>query len=142
MIAWINKPLVLAIHDRQIAEHGGSCGVRDDNLLESALAGPQQLHAYGNPSADLAELAATLAYGLVRNHPFIDGNKRTAAVICETFIELNDARLSADDLELFSHFIALANGTLDLDEFTRWLRAHIRCNTNLQVQEPNAIYET
>ena len=80
MIAWLEKALVLAIHDRQLAEHGGTGGVRDEGLLESALARPQQLHAYGDPAPDLADLAAALAYGLARNHPFLDGNKRTAAV--------------------------------------------------------------
>ncbi|HET7597636.1 MAG TPA: type II toxin-antitoxin system death-on-curing family toxin, partial [Burkholderiales bacterium] len=91
MIVWLEKALVLPLHDRQLAEHGGTSGVRDEGLLESALARPQQLHAYGDPAPDLAELAASLAYGLARNHPFVDGNKRTAAVACETFIELNEA---------------------------------------------------
>src|SRR3990172_4136038 len=101
MIIWIEKPLVFAIHDRQLAEHGGSSGVRDNNMLESALARPQQLHAYGDPPPDLAYLAATLAYGIARNHPFVDGNKRTSAVACETFINLNDAVLNAEDIDLF-----------------------------------------
>src|ERR687888_342866 len=98
MIVWLEKALVLAVHDRQVAEHGGSPGVRDEGLLESALARPQQLHAYGDLAPDLAELAAALAYGLARNHPFVDGNKRTAAVCCETFVELNGAAIEADDL--------------------------------------------
>src|SRR3989304_7695701 len=101
MIVWLEKALVLAIHDRQIAEHGGSAGVRDEGLLEPALARPQQLHAYGDPAPDLARLAASLASGLARNHPFVDGNKRTAAVACETFLELNGARLDAGDPELY-----------------------------------------
>ena len=77
MIVWLEKALTLAIHDRQLAEHGGSAGVRDETLLESVLARPQQLFAYGDPVPDLAELAASLAFGLARNHPFVDGNKRT-----------------------------------------------------------------
>lgn len=76
MIVWLEKALVLAIHDRQLAEHGGSGGVRDETLLESALARPQQLYVYGDPAPDLANLAASLSYGLARNHPFVDGNKR------------------------------------------------------------------
>ena len=101
MIIWIGKPLALAIHDRQLAEHGGISGVRDETLLDSALARPQQLHAYGDPPPDIADLAASLAFGVARNHPFGDGNKRTAAVICETFLVLNGARLQAEDPELY-----------------------------------------
>ncbi|MBX9811051.1 MAG: type II toxin-antitoxin system death-on-curing family toxin, partial [Burkholderiales bacterium] len=97
MIVWLEKALVLAIHDRQLAEHGGSAGVRDEGLLESALARPQQSHAYGDPAPDLADLAAALAYGLARNHPFVDGNKRTAHVAYRTFLALNGAELVATD---------------------------------------------
>ena len=91
MIVWLEKELVMAIHDRQLAEHGGSSGLRDESLLESALARPQQLHAYGGADTDLASLAASLAYGLARNHPFVDGNKRTAFVACRVFLRLNEA---------------------------------------------------
>lgn len=140
MIVWISRPLVLAIHDRQLAEHGGVSGVRDDNLLQSALARPQQLHHYGDPPPDLADLAATLAYGLARNHPFVDGNKRTAAVTCETFIELNDACLLADDAELFPQFLALAEGQLDASAFAAWLRPRIESTPRDQVQEIRARY--
>lgn len=126
MIVWIDRALVLAIHDRQLAEHGGSSGVRDDTLLQSALARPQQLYAYGDPPPDLAGLAASLAFGLARNHPFVDGNKRTAAVTCETFVRLNGAELTASDLELFPVYLALAEGKLPEREFAAWLRAHLR----------------
>lgn len=129
MIVWIEKPLALAIHDRQLAEHGGSGGVRDETLLDSALARPQQLHAYGDPApdlADLADLAASLAFGVARNHPFVDGNKRTAAVVCETFIALNGASLHADNLELYPMYLALAEGSLDEVGFAGWLRQRIR----------------
>ncbi|PZP51012.1 MAG: type II toxin-antitoxin system death-on-curing family toxin, partial [Azospira oryzae] len=126
MIVWLEKALVLAIHDRQLAEHGGSGGVRDETLLESALARPQQLYVYGDPAPDLANLAASLSYGLARNHPFVDGNKRTAAVACETFLELNGATLEADDLELFPVYLALAEGKLGEKDFAAWLRAHLR----------------
>jgi death on curing protein len=135
MIIWLSRELVLAIHDRQLAEHSGSSGVRDDNLLQSALARPQQLYAYGDPLPDLADLAASLAYGLARNHPFVDGNKRTAAVACETFIELNGAQLSAEDAALFPLFLALAEGKLKAEEFAAWLRPRIHTSPQNQVQE-------
>lgn len=140
MIVWLNKALVLAIHDRQLAEHSGSSGVRDDNLLESALARPQQLHAYGDPPPDLADLAASLAFGLARNHPFVDGNKRTAAVCCETFIELNGSTLTAEDAELFPMFLALAEGKLKAEEFAAWLRARMQTDKPDRVQERPASY--
>jgi death-on-curing protein len=135
MIVWVDKKLVQAIHDRQVAEHGGSAGVRDDNLLESALARPQQLYAYGDPPPDLADLAASLAYGLSRNHPFIDGNKRTAYVACRTFLELNDATLVATAEEKYMSILALAEGKLAVEEFAAWLREHIRTKPPHQVQE-------
>jgi death on curing protein len=126
MIVWLEKVLVLAIHDRQLAEHGGSAGLRDEALLESALARPQQLQAYGGPAPDIADLGAALAYSLARNHPFVDGNKRTAAVCCETFLELNGAKLVADDLELFQYYLALAEGKLSERDFAVWLRERLR----------------
>lgn len=126
MIIWINRAFALAIHERQLAEHGGGSGVRDETLLESALARPHQLHAYGDPPPDLAALAASLAYGLARNHPFVDGNKRTAAVACETFVMLNGATLDADDLELYPAYLGLAEGSIDESEFAHWLRPRLR----------------
>lgn len=140
MIIWISKALALAIHDRQLAEHGGGTGTRDIALLDSALARPQQLFAYGDPPPDLASLAASLGYGLARNHPFVDGNKRTAAVCCETFIRLNDATLAADDLSLYPIYIALAEGSLDEDGFAAWLRQQIVVAPGHRVSEPRATY--
>src|SRR5262245_55969421 len=140
MIIWIGKRLALAIHDRQLAEHGGRPGVRDEALLDSALARPQQLHAYGDPPPDLADLAASLAFGLARNHPFVDGNKRTAAVACETFIVLNNATLQADDLALYPMYIGLADGTLPEADFAAWLRAHIQREPGGEVHEARARY--
>ncbi len=140
MIIWIEKPLVLAIHDRQISEHGGIPGVRDEGLLDSALARPQQLHAYADPAPDLAALAASLAFGLARNHPFSDGNKRTAAVACEVFIVLNNAMLLADDLALYPQYIALAEGSLTEAELASWLRQHIRVAPGTEVHEQRASY--
>ena len=140
MIIWLEKVGVLAIHDRQIAEHGGSAGLRDEGLLESALARPQQLHAYGNPAPDLADLAASLAYGLARNHPFVDGNKRTAAVCCETFIEMNGATLEAEDLDLFHQYLALAQGKLAERDFAAWLRERQRIGPRGEAHQPRAPY--
>lgn len=140
MIIWLKKPLILAIHERQIAEHGGTQGVRDETLLESALARPEQLHAYGDPPPGLTDLAAALAYGLARNHPFLDGNKRTAAVACETFLNLNRVELIADDVELFPRFLSLAEGKLSAEEFAAWLRTHSGPVASDQVQEPAGRY--
>lgn len=126
MRVWLSKPLVLAIHDRQLAEHGGSPGLRDDHLLESALARPQQLEAYGDPPPDLAALAAALAFGLARNHPFVDGNKRTAHVAYRSFLLLNGAELAAPAEEMFLQMLALAEGRLSEADFAQWLRVRLR----------------
>lgn len=139
MFVWISKSLALAIHDRQLAEHGGGSGVRDENLLDSALARPQQLHAYGDPAPDIADLAASIAFGVARNHPFVDGNKRTAAVVCETFIVLNGAVLDADNVELYPVYLALAEGSIEETEFAAWLRPRIR-NSTWQINESTARY--
>jgi death-on-curing protein len=140
MIVWMGKPLVLALHDRQIAEHGGSSGVRDESLLLSALARPQQLHAYGDPAPDLADLAASLAFGIAKNHPFVDGNKRTAYVSYRTFLELNDAELEASLEDKYITILALAEGKLKEKEFAAWLRAHIHVTARKNLQEPKARY--
>jgi death-on-curing protein len=138
---WLEKALALAIHDRQLAEHGGTGGLRDEGLLESALARPQQLHAYGDPAPDLSDLAAALAYGLARNHPFLDGNKRTAAVACETFLELNGATLEADDVELYPLYLALAEGNLSERDFAAWLRERVRTRGRGEAHEPRTAYQ-
>jgi death on curing protein len=140
MIVWIEQAFALAIHDRQLAEHGGQPGVRDQGLLDSALARPQQLHANGEPPPDLADLAASLAFGLARNHPFLDGNKRTAAVACEAFIVLNGSQLLATDLELYPVYLALAEGTLSEADFAAWLRRHIQTVPGDEVHEPRPGY--
>lgn len=140
MIRWISKPLALAIHDRQLAEHGGGSGVRDDTLLDSALARPQQLHAYGNPPPDLADLAASLAFGLARNHPFVDGNKRTAHVCYRVFIALNDGQLTASDEEKYIAMLGLAEGSTTEAEFAAWLRPRIAIDAGGRVQELRADY--
>src|SRR5882757_7519497 len=116
MIVWDDKALALAIHDRLLAEHSGSSGVRDAGLLESALARPQQLYAYGDPMPDLADLAASLAYGIARNHPFVDGNKRTAHVACRTFLALNGAAFEGTVEDKYLNILALAEGKLKLED--------------------------
>ncbi len=141
MIVWVNKRLVLALHDRQLAEHGGTSGVRDETLLDSALARAQQLYAYGDPAPDIAHLAATLAFGLARNHAFVDGNKRTAYVACRTFLALNGTNLVATSEEKFLTFLALGEGRLSLEELTAWLRAHIPPIARDRVQEPAPRYK-
>ena len=113
----------MAAHAEQIAEHGGGEGVRDAGLLESAMARPQNLAAYGTP--DAAELAAAYAYGIARNHPFVDGNKRTAAVVSETFLMLNGHVLTASDAELVVAFLALAAGDLSEEATAAWFRANL-----------------
>jgi len=140
VIVWLEKALVLGIHDRQIAEHGGSAGVRDEGLLESALARPQQVHAYGDPAPDLADLAAALAHGLARNHPFVDGNKRTAHVAYRTFLALNGGELDATDEEKYVTMIALAEGKLSERDFAAWLRVHARARGRGKSHEPRAAY--
>jgi len=140
VMVWVETALVLAIHDRQLAEHGGSAGVRDEGLLESALARPKQLLTYGDPPPDLCDLAAALAHGLARNHPFVDGNKRTAAVACETFLEMNGATLEAEDLELYPLYLALADGNLSERDFAAWLRVHARARSRGKAHEPRAAY--
>ncbi len=120
---WLGAELATAVHAEQLAEHGGGEGVRDPGLLESALARPLNLAAYGDP--DAAELAAAYAYGIARNHPFVDGNKRTAAVISETFLMLNGHDLGASDAELVVAFLALAAGELTEEELADWFRMHL-----------------
>ena len=120
-ITWILKDAVIAIHGRQIAEHGGSDGVRDEGLLLSALARPENLYAYGeNP--DLAALAAAYAFGIAKNHPFIDGNKRTALVVARTFIKINGADIAANQEDKYTTFLKLAEGSLSEDELAEWIR--------------------
>jgi death on curing protein len=140
MVVWLEKALVLAIHERQIAEHGGTGGVRDEGLLESALARPQQLHAYGDRAPDLSDLAAALAYGLARNHPFLDGNKRTAHVGYRTFLALNGAELVATDEEKYLTMLALAEGNLSERDFAAWLRERVRTRGRGEAHEPRSAY--
>jgi len=140
MVVWITRALALAIHDRQLSEHGGGTGVREDALLDSALARLQQLFSYGDPPPDLAALAASLAFGLARNHPFVDGNKRTAHVCYRVFLALNDVELDARDDDKYIAMLSLAHGSLSEAAFADWLRAHIKPKPGMQVHEPAADY--
>lgn len=120
---WIALDIVLAIHDEQIAEHGGAGGLRDRSLLESAVARPRQLAAYAKP--DAAALAASYMHGLARNHPFVDGNKRTSLVLAELFLALTGYELAADDAECISTTLAVAAGETGESALAEWLRG--RC---------------
>jgi death-on-curing protein len=123
---WITRELVLAIHKRQLAEHGGMDGVRDAGLLDSALARPRQQFAYADPTPDTCALAAAYAYGIARNHPFLDGNKRSAFVVCRLFLVLNGDDIEADKTALYDTFLRLAEGSLSEDELAAWLRTHLK----------------
>ncbi|MEO0689602.1 MAG: type II toxin-antitoxin system death-on-curing family toxin [Pseudomonadota bacterium] len=120
---WIVTEVALAAHAEQLAEHGGGDGIRDAGALESAMARPRNLADYGEP--DAAALAAAYAFGIARNHPFVDGNKRTAAVVSETFLMLNGCTLDATDAEVVVAFVALAAGELTEDELADWFRQRI-----------------
>ena len=121
---WLRIDAVLSMHRRQLAEHGGSDGVRDVGLLESALARAQNIEAY-EPHADIARLAAAYAYGIAKNHPFVDGNKRTALVAMRTFLVLNGFSLDATPADKYLTFISLADGSLSEEELAGWLRTRI-----------------
>jgi death-on-curing protein len=119
---WIEPNVIWAVHEEQLAEHGGASGVRDAGLLESALARPRNLVSYGQP--DAADLAAAYGFGLARNHPFIDGNKRTAFVAVELFLALNGWSLTIDDANCVLTMLSLAAGELSEAGFANWVRKH------------------
>jgi death-on-curing protein len=119
---WIERSVILAAHEEQLAEHGGSPGIRDAGLLDSALARPLNRAAYGKP--DAAELAAAYAYGLATNHPFVDGNKRTAFMALELFLALNGCRFAAGDAESVMSLLAVAAGTMKEEALANWIRRH------------------
>lgn len=124
---WLQEALVRALHSEQLAEHGGAPGFRDDGLLQSALARPQNLLAYGNP--DVAALAASYAFGIAKNHPFIDGNKRTAFVTAATFIELHGRGMVASEADAVTITLALAAGEVGEDDVAEWFRRNSRALT-------------
>ena len=121
---WLHREIILAVHEHQLAEHGGAVGVRDQGLLESALARPENLVACGKP--DIADLAAAYGYGISRNHAVVDGNKRTGFVATELFLELNGYALLADDVECVVTMLAVAGGEITEAEFASWIREHAR----------------
>lgn len=121
---WVRDNSVLAIHDEQIAEHGGLAGVRDPSLLLSALARPRNLAAYGDP--DLADLAAAYATGIARNHAFLDGNKRTAWVVAEVFLLKNGYELTASDGDGVRVMLAVADGSMPEVKLAAWIREWMR----------------
>ena len=130
-VVWIEESVVFALHEEHLAEHGGAVGIRDRGLLESALFRPQNLAGYGDP--DLAALAAAYGFGIARNHPFVDGNKRTAFTATELFLALNGQELSADDPSCVVTMLRFAEGSLSEKEFEDWIRA------NTKHQTPNTI---
>ncbi len=122
---WIDSRDALALHDRLLALDGGAPGVRDEGLLKSALARPQQLQAFGeNP--DTIELATAYIAGIVRNHPFIDGNKRTGFIVGVLFVEMNEYQLTASEEDATQAVLGLAAGTLEDAAFAAWLRANVK----------------
>lgn len=121
---WIPREMILAMHLRQLAEHGGGEGVREEGMLDSALGRPQNKLAYGEP--DVFELAAAYAYGIARNHPFVDGNKRTALVASFTFLFVNGFAMSSGQDENVHVFLRLAAGEMNEDELAAWFRSMAR----------------
>ena len=117
---WIERSVLLAVHDEQLAEHGGAAGLRDAGLFDSALARPMNLAVYGEP--DVAGLAASYAVGIAKNHPFVDGNKRTAFVAMELFLHLNGCLLTAGDADATLTMLAVAAGDIDEAALAGWLR--------------------
>jgi death-on-curing protein len=127
---WVREAVAIAIHRRQLAEHGGRDGIRDPGLLSSAMARPQNQWAYADEPRDLSALAAAYAFGIARQHPFVDGNKRTAWVVCRTFLKLNGGDMKASQEEKYRTVMDLAAGSLSEAQFADWIRAHLRDATH------------
>ena len=134
---WILPEVVQAIHKRQLAEHGGSEGVRDLGLLDSALARAQNLFFYSSDEMNLSRLAAAYAFCIARNHPFVDGNKRTAFVICMLFLKLNGSVVHASQEKLYDVFNALADGSLSEESLWKWLESVVTHTNKFVLHEPN-----
>lgn len=121
---WITEEFALAIQERQLAEHGGGSGIRDHGMFESAMARPLQLHAYGGDDVGIPDLAAAYAFGLARSHPFVDGNKRTAYVVCRTFLVINGWDMIGTLDDRYAAFVAMSAGEMDEQAFAHWLRQY------------------
>jgi death-on-curing protein len=121
---WLDADVLFAAHDEQLEEHGGAAGIRDRGLFESALARAQNLAAYGDP--DAASLAAAYGFGLAKNHAFVDGNKRTAFVALELFLELNGFVLTADDRQCVMIMLSIASGAFSEEELADWIRRNMK----------------
>ncbi len=117
---WLTPEIVIAIHEMQLAEHGGPAGIRDMGMLESALGRPQNKFAYGE--TDLAVLAAAYGFGVARNHPFIDGNKRTSLMVIYTFLGINDVEFIVPEAEFATIILDLAAGDVSEESLARWIR--------------------
>jgi death on curing protein len=124
---WVSEKIVLAIHEDQLAQHGGSGGVRDENLLGASLARPKHLFTYGNPT--IFDLAAAYGYGLANNHPFIDGNKRTAFMVMYTFLGLNNYWLEVDEIEVVLKMEGLAMNAETQELIALWLKNNTTFNS-------------
>lgn|SRR5665213_1001414 len=120
---WVSEAVVIATHDEQLAEHGGAPGVRDLALLQSALARPKNLVAYGSP--DIAALTAAYACGITKNHPFVDGNKRTALLTANLFLLDHGHDIGANDAELLAIMLGVSDGSMSETQFAEWLRRNI-----------------
>jgi death on curing protein len=118
---WIGREIALVYHDLQLAEHGGASGLRDLGLLESALGKPRNLFAYSDTAVTMPRLAASYAFGIAGNHPFVDGNKRTALVVAFAFLELNGYEVLASQEEAYFTFLAVASGETTEEQLTKWL---------------------
>ena len=117
---WLLRSVIDAVHDMQLAEHGGPSGLRDEGSLDSALARPRNLYAHNQP--DLCDLAASYAFGLCRNHPYVDGNKRTAFLAAYIFLKINNLSITANEVDATQAVLALASGQSSETDFAEWLR--------------------
>lgn len=126
---WLHKQVVHSFHAQQLSEHGGIQGVRAEEMLDSALHKPVQMWNYEEPKPDIPALAAAYAYGIAKNHPYMDGNKRTAAIACEVFLLLNKFEFTVDETVKYPHYLALAAGEHSQESFTDWLRANTKMST-------------
>ena len=120
------KQVVQSFHYQQLKEHGGAHGLRDEGMLDSALNKPLQMWNYKDPKPDIPSLAAAYAYGLAKNHPYADGNKRTAAIACEVFLLLNGYEFTVDETAKYPNYLALASGDHNQESFTEWLRSSVK----------------